>query len=156
MIFQRRYRIQSALNPTTLRDRLNLQTLKIHNLNFEITERDNVLKVIPQAQNVDGVKTLPITHIKMKSNGSNGTKVLLTSKPRRIDIGGPYLIIIFCVFLIVGAGIFYLLNPQESLMASWVMGGVGLLIFIFFWIKMEMGYFDYTRKIRNGVQNLIK
>ena len=155
MIFNRTYRLQSPLSIDALKDRLNLKKLTVHNLDFEISEKENVLKIIPRAENSEGLKTLPITHIGFSGNGSKGTNISLKSKPRRVDVGGPYLIVIFCLFCIVGAGLFYLINSKEYAFPSLAMVSVGLIIFIVFWIKMESGYFDYTRKIRNEIKSLI-
>lgn len=156
MIFNRTYRIQSPLSINILKERLEKRQLKIHDLDFEISEKENVLKVIPRAENEEGVRTLPITHIGFQGNGSNGTKITLSSKPRKIDVGGPYLIIIFCLFCIIGASIFYWINSVEYFMPSISMMAVGFLIFVIFWIRMETGYFDYTRKIRNEIRDLVK
>lgn len=155
MIFDRTYRLQSPLSITALKDRLNLKKLTVHKLDFVISEKENVLKIIPHAEDSDNLRTLPITHINFSGNGSQGTKISLKSKPRRVDVGGPYLIVIFCLFCIVGAGLFYLINSKEYAFPSLAMVCVGLFIFIIFWIKMESGYFDYTRKIRNEVKALI-
>ncbi|WP_146146841.1 hypothetical protein [Taibaiella chishuiensis] len=115
-----------------------------------------MLKIIPHAEDTNAVKTLPITHVEMQGAGSAGTRITLTSKPRRIDIGGPYLIVIFCLFCIVGASVLYLMNPLESQWPSISMIGIGLVIFIIFWLRMEAGYFDYTRKIRDYVKHSVK
>ena len=155
MIFNRTYRLQSPLSITALKDRLNLKRINVHNLDFEISEKENVLKIIPDAEHVEGLKTLPITHIGFTGNGNKGTNISLKSKPRKVDVGGPYLIVIFCLFCVLGAGLFYLINSKEYAFPSLAMVSVGLIIFVIFWIKMESGYFDYTRKIRNQIKSLI-
>jgi hypothetical protein len=48
------------------------------------------------------------------------------------------------------------MNPAESFLPSLVMLSAGLLIFIIFWLRMEAGYFDYTRKIRDFIKQNIK
>lgn len=156
MIFKRTYRYNSPLQAEDIRQRLIGKHIQVHHLDFEILEREKMLKIIPHAEDTNAVKTLPITHVEMQGAGTAGTKITLTSKPRRIDIGGPYLIVIFCLFCIVGASILYLMNPEESQWPSITMIGVGLLIFIVFWLRMEAGYFDYTRKIRDYVKHSVK
>ncbi len=156
MIFKRTYQYSTPLSMEDIRQRLIGKHLKVHQLDFEVLERDEMLKIIPHAEEVSAIKTLPITHVAMEGHGNNGTKVILTSKPRKIDVGGPYLILIFCLFCILGASCFYLLYPTENYMPSLVMMAIGLVVFIIFWYRMESGYFDYTRKIRNFVkQNLL-
>ncbi len=156
MIFKRTYRYNSPLQAEDIRQRLIGKHIQVHHLDFEILEREKMLKIIPHAEDTNAVKTLPITHVEMQGAGSAGTRITLTSKPRRIDIGGPYLIVIFCLFCIVGASILYLMNPMESQWPSITMIGIGLLIFIVFWLRMEAGYFDYTRKIRDYVKHSVK
>ncbi len=111
MIFKRTYRYNSPLQAEDIRQRLIGKHIQVHHLDFEILEREKMLKIIPHAEDTNAVKTLPITHVEMQGAGSSGTKITLTSKPRRIDIGGPYLIVIFCLFCIVGASVLYLMNP---------------------------------------------
>jgi hypothetical protein len=156
MIFKRTYRYNSPLQAEDIRQRLIGKHIQVHHLDFEILEREKMLKIIPHAEDTNAVKTLPITHVEMQGTGSSGTKITLTSKPRRIDIGGPYLIVIFCLFCVVGASVLYLMNPLESQWPSISMIAIGLLIFIVFWLRMEAGYFDYTRKIRDFVKHSVK
>jgi len=155
MIFQRTYRYNTPLSIDDIKQRLLGKHIQVHHLDFEILEKEQMLKIIPHAEDDNSIKTLPITHVEMQGKGS-GTRVIVTSKPRRIDAGGPYLIVIFCLFCILGASVFYLLNPSESYWPPLAMIGVGLLIFIIFWIRMEAGYFDYTRKIRDFVKHHVK
>src|SRR6218665_165530 len=152
MIFKRTYRYKSPLSIEDIKQRLLGKHIQVHQLDFEILEKEHMLKIIPHAEDVSAVKTLPITHVEFHGAGNSGTKVPMTSKPRRIDVGGPYLIVIFCLFCVLGASGFYIMNPSESFIPSLTMVGVGLLIFIIFWLRMEAGYFDYTRKIRDFVK----
>lgn len=152
MIFKRTYRYNTALSVEDIKKRLLGKHIQVHHLDFEILEKEHMLKIIPHAEEVSSIKTLPITHVEFHGLGNSGTKVTLTSKPRKIDVGGPYLIVIFCLFCIIGASAFYIMNPTESFLPSLAMIGVGVLIFIIFWLRMESGYFDYTRKIRDFVK----
>lgn len=156
MIFNRTYRYNTQLSMEDIKQRLLGQHIQVHHLDFEITEKEKMLKIIPHAEDAVGIKTLPITHVEMQGLGSAGTKVIVSSKPRRIDVGGPYLIVIFCLFCILGASGFYIINPNESYWPSLAMAGVGVIMFIVFWLRMEAGYFDYTRKIRDFVKQNAK
>jgi hypothetical protein len=60
------------------------------------------------------------------------------------------------LFCILGASGFYIINPRESYWPSLAMIAVGVIIFIIFWLRMEAGYFDYTRKIRDFVKHNAK
>ncbi len=156
MIFQRTYRYNTPLSIEDIRQRLLGKHIQVHHLDFEIIEKEQMMKIIPHAEEANGIKTLPITHVEMQGLGTSGTKITVTSKPRKIDVGGPYLIVIFCLFCVLGASVFYFMNPSESYWPSLSMIGIGLFIFIIFWLRMEAGYFDYTRKIRDFVKQHVK
>lgn len=155
MIFNRTYRYSSALTAEAIKSRLVGSHLQVHHMDFEVLEKENMLRIIPHAEEANGVKTLPITHVEFNGTGNN-TKVVISSKPRRIDIGGPYLIVIFCLFAITGGSILYFVNENESIWPPLSMMIAGLFVFIVFWLRMETGYFDYVRKIRNHVKSTIK
>lgn len=156
MIFQRTYRYKTPLSEQDIRQRLLGKHIQVHHLDFEILEKEQMLKIIPHAEDTNGIKTLPITHVEMQGMGNSGTKVIVTSKPRKIDVGGPYLILIFCLFCVVGASVIYIVNPNESYLTPLSLIAVGLLVFVIFWLRMEAGYFDYTRKIRDFVKQHVK
>lgn len=156
MIFNRTYHFRTHLSIAEIRERLLHQHIKVHDLDFEVSEKQQMIKVIPHAENIEGIKTLPITHIEMRGMGNGNTSVKMFTKPRKIDAGGPYMIVIFCIFCVIGASLFYLLNSQDSLLPSLVMIGVAVIIFILFWYRMEAGYFDYVRKIKHFVHGQLK
>lgn len=155
MIFNRTYRYSSPLTAEAIKSRLVGSHLQVHHMDFEVLEKENMLRIIPHAEEANGVKTLPITHVEFNGAGNN-TKVVISSKPRRIDIGGPYLIVIFCLFAVAGGTILYLVNENESIWQPLAMMITGLFVFIVFWLRMETGYFDYVRKIRNHIKSTIK
>lgn len=155
MILERTYSFNTKHTIDAIKKRLLGNKLEVHNIEFEITERDNIIKIIPHAENLEGVKTLPITHIKLNNNTGDKTKVTIRSKPRKIDAGGPYVIMIFSLFLILGSsGFYFIMKAQkngDNLVLSSIMFGIGVFIFLIFWVKMQSGYFDYIRKIRSYV-----
>lgn len=151
MIFKRTYRYQTALPIADIKNKLVGKHIKTHHMDFEISEKDGVIRVIPHAETDAGVKTLPITHVNMDGKGGK-TGLKISSKMRRIDAGGPYLISIFCSFLIIAAIMFFVFGTQEHRLYTYILGGAGLAIFILFWFRMESGYFDYVRKIRDFIK----
>lgn len=154
MIFSRTYRYHSSLPAEDLKGRLVGKHVTVHNLDFEVSEKDQELRIIPHAEDDQSIKTLPITHIVFKGNGSK-TQVVINSKMRKIDSGGPMLIVIFCAVMLIGAFIFFLLGKSEYTSFTYTFGGLGLLIFAIFWTRMETGYFDYVRKIRDYVKKSV-
>jgi hypothetical protein len=151
MIFRRYYTIESSKNADLLRRNFLGQHLTIHNLDFEITEKGDSIKVIPHAENDDQVYTLPITRLRFVPKG-NGTVIRMLSKPRRIDIGGPYLLMIFVVFAIIAGILLKLYGSGEYDRTSYIIMGVAAAIFALLWLRMEQGYFDYIRKIKKWVR----
>ncbi len=154
MIFSRTYRYQSSMPIDDIKSRLIGKHVTVHNMDFEVSEKDRMLKIIPHAEDDGDLKTLPITHIELNGKGAN-TQITINSKMRKIDSGGPMLIIIFCSFLLLGALGFLLLGQAEYMAFTYAMGGIGLAIFAIFWTRMERGYFDYVRKIRDYVKKSV-
>lgn len=154
MLFKRTYRLSSKRSPEELKQELVGDKVDIHGLFFEVFDKENILKIIPRAEEDDKTRILPITHVDLKGDGG-GTKIKVTSKPRRIDIGGPYMLMIFCVFIII-VGAFLYLSKGESMMWTAVgMVGFGLLVFSIFMLRMQSGYFDYVRKLRSFIKTKI-
>jgi hypothetical protein len=152
MIFSRSYTLQSKKNQDEIRQYIVGQHLKVHDLDFEILVRDEDVKIIPHAETEDHIYTLPITRLRFISSGT-GTIIKMRSKPRRIDIGGPYLIMIFVLFMIVAGILLFLLGEGKYTATAYLLCGIAMLIFAVLWIRLEMGYFDYIRKIKKWVQS---
>ena len=154
MIFSRTYRYQSTRGADDIKGRLLGKHVKVHNMDFEVSEKDRVLRIIPHAEDETDLKTLPITHIEIKGKGDK-TQVVVNSKMRKIDSGGPMLVVIFCTFLLVAAILFFVFGRSEYMNFVYTLGGIGAGIFLLFWMRMERGYFDYVRKIRDYVKNSV-
>lgn len=152
MLFSRTYRYKSSMPIDDIKSRLLGKHVKVHNMDFEVSEKDRVLRIIPHAEREDIIRTLPITHIELQGKG-NQTQVVISSKMRKIDAGGPLLIVIFCTFLLIAALMFYIIGRQEYLSFTYTLLGFSVLIFAIFWMRMEAGYFDYVRKIRDYIKN---
>jgi hypothetical protein len=120
-------------------------------MDFEVFEKDRMLRIIPHAEQETNIRTLPITHIELKGKGTD-TQVVINSKMRKIDSGGPLLIVIFCTFMLIAAILFFVFGKQEYLSFTYTLLGISIAIFLVFWLKMEAGYFDYIRKIRDYIK----
>ncbi|RQO32355.1 hypothetical protein DBR32_01750 [Taibaiella sp. KBW10] len=155
MIFNTTSRIKSKLSPEIIKSKLLGQRVLVHQLDFEVLESNGMLKVIPHAENIDGLKTLPITHIEMEPNAAE-TTIKISSKPRKIDVGGLYLIIAFVVFMFMVALYFWKAYPDETFIIPLALLAVGLIIFIVFMLRMQSGYYDYIRKIRHFLTAQVK
>jgi len=137
-----------------IKSTLNGQFFDVHNLQFEISEKDSLLRIIPHTENEEKLRILPITHIEMNPQGAH-TQVYMKSKPRKIDIGGPYLILVFCLFLVLCGAYLYIFQQEEMFLPSMIMMGLGLLIVLILWLNLERGYFDYIRKQRSFIKSKI-
>lgn len=153
MLFTRTEKFHSLIPKQDLRNRLIGGHVRIHNMDFEVTEKDHLLRIIPHAEDVNTIITLPITHIDVKEAG-NKTNVVVTSTLRRFDAGGPMLITIFCIFLFLVAMV--LLYIGEDRLISYILLGISLSIFAIFWVRLEMGYFDYIRKISAHIKSKLE
>ncbi|MBA3829227.1 MAG: hypothetical protein H0X33_09850 [Taibaiella sp.] len=130
-----------------IKNRLLGNHVKIHNLDFEVMENDQMLRIIPHAEQVTNIKTLPITSVKLDGDGNN-TQVVISSKMREIDSGGPILIVVFCSCMLIGAALFYIFGSKEFTTIMYTLLTISVLLFSVFWMRMQAGYFDYVRKIR--------
>ena len=156
MFFSRKYRYTSALSEAEMRSKLLGQHMSLHNLDFEVIENDaHYLRIVPHAEQVTEVKTLPITRVNFKPAGGGKTQVLIYSHMRRIDSGGPMLVVIFCIFMLIAAALGHFLSSEDYDAYTLPLFGLGALIFIIMWIRLESGYFDYVRKIRDHIKQQI-
>ncbi len=151
MLFTRTYRYSSTMPAEAIKSRLIGKHVKVHNMDFEVYEKDRVLRVIPHAEQEQSIRTLPITHVEFKGKGSQ-TQVVVSSKMRKIDSGGPMLIVIFCSFMLIAAILSLIFGKSEFLSITYTLVGISIAIFLVFWYRMEQGYFDYVRKIRDYIK----
>lgn len=151
MLFARSYHLSTSNSVDAIKAALLGKMFKVHNLDFEIYESDQCIKIIPHAEAEKDIKTLPITHVDLEGRGDQ-TKLKVSYKIRKIDQGGPYLLVTFCVFLLAGAIAFYV-NNEHNL--AYLMLGIGVVIFGTFWVKMQSGYFDYAAKIKKFLKERI-
>ena len=151
MFFSRTYRYNSAKSADDIKNGLLGKHVKIHNLDFEVFEKDRSLRIIPHAEQETNIKTLPITHVEFKGGGDK-TEVVISSKMRKIDSGGPMLIVVFCTFMLIGSVLFFVFGEEEYASFTYTLLGISLAIFAVFWLRMETGYFDYVRKIRDYIK----
>lgn len=156
MIFNKTFRFESQSNINDLKEKLVESLINVNNQSFFISPKDNMLRIIPDASKRKELTTLPVTHIKFKKrNDSNKTKVTLFSKPRKIDAGGPYLLVVFCVFLLIAAIVIYAVESnRENIIPALGLVGLSLLIMLIFWYRMSRGYYRYVRGIREEVMKI--
>ena len=149
-LFTRRSTFHFALSKEELKRRLVGDHVRIHNLDFEVLDKGNKLSIIPHAEQVEVIKTLPITSVVFKEEGSN-TKVVVTSKMRQLDSGGPFLVLLFCTFMLVAAVVLLKMNSEPAI--AYTLLSISFSMLTLFMIRMQTGYFDYVRKVRHYVKS---
>ena len=152
MFFSKTYTYVSKVRQEELVKRLVGKHLKIHNLDFEVVETDNELDIIAHTEEVEKITTLPVTHLKFEPKGDT-TKVVVHYKVRELDEGGPQLLMIACTLMLLIAIVLYYVSKE--LVSPMIVGGLSLMILTIFRIRMEMGYYDYVRKIKAYLKSQI-
>ena len=151
MFFTRTNTFNSPVSKKELQKRLLGAHVRIHNLDFEILEQENALLIIPYSEQEEAIKTLPITDVDIKEEGGQ-SKVILTSKMRPADSGGPNLILIFCFFLFIAAFVLHIVQNGDWTV-SYICLGIDALIFTTFIYRLRTGYFDYVHKVHRYVKS---
>jgi hypothetical protein len=151
MFFTKTHKYHFSIPKEDLKNRLLGNHVKIHNLDFEVFEKEDSLHIIPPAEQVEAIKTLPITNVNMKEEGNSKTRVVITSKMREFDAGGPMLIVIFCTFMFAASMV--LLYVGGDPLVTYFLLGISVFIFTIFYIRLQLGYFDYVRKVRDYVKS---
>ena len=148
-LFTRSHKYQFPIQKELLIYKLIGNRVHIHDLDFEVQENDDCLHITPHAEEITSITTLPETYLDLRGEG-NKTQVTVTSKMRTLDKGGPLIVMIFCVFLLAASLILHFVGREAVL--TYVLSGCSLFIFLVFYIRMQMGYFDYVRKVRQYVK----
>ncbi len=152
-MFTRTFSCQTSMSKASLKNRLIGNHVSIHNLDFEIMEKnDNKLRIIPHAEQIDEIRTLPITYVELDESSGN-TRIKITSHIRKLDAGGPMLMVILCSLLIVAGLVLFFL--QEHLVSGLVLA-IGIITFSVFRFNLEKSYFDYVRRIQMHVLDKTK
>ena len=154
MLFNSSSKISSKLNPEQVKSALLGKHLSIKGLDFEIKESDGMLKVIPHTENDDTARIVPITHIEPSSN-HGWSQLLVSSKPRKIDLGALYLVTGFILVLILIAIYLKFTYPEQTLMAPLIVLGISLLLFIIFRMRLQSSYYGYIHGIRAFIKKQI-
>lgn len=151
MFFKRTQRYQLPIRKEELLRQLAGNHVSIHGLDFEVYEDGEKVEIAPHAELIKDLKTLPVTDVHIEQRQDGNTEVVVTSRIRKIDSGGPLLIMLFSAFLMVASVV--LLAVGRERLATYFLFGVSTTILTIFWIRMEIGYFDYVRKIQHFVKD---
>lgn len=150
MFFTRTHKYYLSIPKEEFKNRLIGKHVKIHDLDFEVMEDDYSITIVPHTEQVNAIKTLPITTVDIKEENSR-TKVTITSEMRKVDAGGPQLIMVFCTFMFIASIVLFFTSSEIKITLTFA--GISALIFTVFWFRMATGYFDYVSKIRAYVKS---
>ena len=150
MFFTKTHKYTTKFTKEDLRERLVGKHLTIHGLDFEVQDKEAYLKIIPHAEEVQEIKTLPETFVDF-GNVNGLTQVRIKCKMRKYDSGGPFILLLFCFFMIICSVVMIFTSLDRSL--TYTLLGIGVGVLAIFWVRLEMGYFDYVRKIFAFLKN---
>lgn len=153
MFFTRTCRYQSPCSVQDLKNRLLEDHVKVDDVEFAVTEKEQVIKISPNTDSVEETKPLPVTYITLEDKGRK-TKVVLKSKIEDSNNKRSYNSILFCAMLFLATIIFFIFGKEEYASVAYIFSSISLLVFIIFWARMEASYFDYIRKVRDHIKNL--
>ena len=148
-MFTRRHLYKFSVPKDHLKYRLIGNHVTIHDLDFEVLEEDQDLSIKPAIEEEFQKKALPVTHVAFREKG-NKTEIVITSSMRAIDAGGQIVSMTFCIFFMIGS--FSLAFTGGNPVITVVLCTVSMLVFVFFLMRLQLGYFDYIRKIRTYIK----
>ncbi len=151
MFFNTSTKIESKLNADQVKSTLVGNHFQIKELDFEFKESEGIIKVIPHTENDERSRLVPITHVRL-SKGGNGTELQVSSKPRRIDLGGLYLAVGAIVLLALMGIYLKLAYPEQDILVPAAIIVAALLAFILFRIKLQSSYYGYVNAIRKYIR----
>ena len=144
-MFTRTHEYKFQIPKEHLKYRLVGHHVKIHDKDFELLEADQDLSMVLLAEDDRSSNSIPVTQLELKEYG-NKTHVVITSKMREIDSGAPLVIMLFCTFFFIASLLLFLVGKEPVVTIT--LCCISLLVIVTFFIRLQMGYFDYVRKIR--------
>ena len=149
-MFTRTHQYKFSVPKELLKYRLVGNHITIHRHDFEVLEDEQLLSIIPVVEEDAKRSTLPITQVELKGDG-NKTEMVITSRMKAIEAGAQMLMMLFCGFFLIASLILLYVGKDPKVTFSFTV--ISLLIFVFFLIRLQLGYFDYVRRIRAYVKH---
>ncbi len=146
-MFTRTFSCITPIPKDAIMRRLMGSHVNIHQLDFEVVEKNEALRIIAHAEQVDEIKSLPITYLDF-DDASGETKVKATFKLRKLDAGGPMLIFILCGLLLVASAVLGFVHEQLFSIVTLI---ACVATYTIFRLRLEKSYFDYVRKIQSYI-----
>jgi hypothetical protein len=154
MFFNTTSRFSSKLKPEQVRNALVGKHVKIKELDFEFKESEGIIKVIPHTENDERSRIVPISHVLVNPKGAD-TELELKTKPRRIDLGGLYLVVGSIILVIMIAIYLRITYPEQSIWVSISVLVAALIAFLIFRLRLQSSYYGYIGNLRSFIKNQI-
>lgn len=151
-MFTKKYIYHSNLSREGLTSRLVGSHVNIHGLDFEVFSEEKMISIIPHAEQVQEIKTLPETFIEFYEDNGR-TRVTIISRMRKLDQGGPMLLMILCFLLLVISVVVFFEFETTNHLASSILISTCALIFTLFVVRLRTGYYDYVNKIKDYIRS---
>ena len=74
MFFTRTHKYNCPIHEDDFKNRLIGKHVRIHNLDFEVLGSDHALSIIPHAEQINAITTLPITKVVFTDKGDKTNK----------------------------------------------------------------------------------
>ncbi len=149
-MFTRTHQYTFPIPKEHLKYRLVGNHLTIHSHEFSVLEDEQILSILPNVEELNDSK-FPITQLELKEEG-NRTEMIITSKMPTNEAGGQIVALTFCVFFFFASlvSLFFGHDPLITITLS----AVGLAVFLFLFIRLQMGYFEYVRRIQGNLKEV--
>jgi hypothetical protein len=110
--------------------------------------------VIPHTENDERSRIVPISHVLVNPKGAD-TELELKTKPRRIDLGGLYLVVGSIILVIMIAIYLRITYPEQSIWVSISVLVAALIAFLIFRLRLQSSYYGYIGNLRSFIKNQI-
>jgi hypothetical protein len=150
MLFTRRHEYDFSIPKEHLRYHLIGDRIHIDGLDFRVMEDEQHFSILPEPEDRVTARSFPLTEMQLESEG-NRTKVVITSRLRKVDTGLPLVLMMFCVFLLIGSAVLlYIGHEPEATVTLWVLTLALLTLLI---VRLQQSYFGYVRRIHSHIKH---
>lgn len=149
-MFSRTYQYKFPISKELLKYNLVGNHLSVRHQEFEVVEQDQLLSIQPKNNSGEPApNTVPVIRINLNEDG-NKTSLTVSSALPVVDSGGFLVASLFSVFFVLSSVVLFFLVHDPVLTISLCL--LSILIFVYFLVRLQLGYFNYMRRIRSYIQ----
>jgi hypothetical protein len=149
-MFTRTHQYRFPIPKEHLKYRLVGNHLKIHSHEFAVLEDEQILSIMPNVEELQDSR-FPITQLELKEEG-NATEMIITSKMPVNEAGGQIVALSFCVFFFIASLVSLYFGHDPIITIT--LCGISLAVFLFLFVRLQTGYFDYVRRIQGNLKDV--